>query len=429
MDDVIADIEAKILAQLNWVRTRPLEAVEVLKERRQYYKGKDYSPPERHGCCIVTKEGAAVVDETIAYLQALTPMEGLGESSEKGLALAGEDHIADIGVTGTASHSSSDGTNSAQRVSRYGHFMLFGECLWYGSELADARTIVLDLVVDDGVPSRGHRKGVLDPRYTTVGVAYGMHKTFGRMAALEFARGWNGDDESIHLRLESGPPKIDAKVLAEAKSKAGTQWALGKCGICHEPIKGGKVIDVAHLGGKLHSDCFRCSGCSTSLVGVAYKVHSSTAFCTSCYFERYGEKCQQCSKVITGAMVKCSLGVLHVECVICSSCNKEIGKNPFSTSAGVIRCQSCASEASISSPSARPAITPAPKRLGARSLASAGSAIATPAASSRSLAAAAKAIPGSKVSTGPKAKAKAKISMGQAHTSLSTLGMDYSSLG
>lgn len=40
-------------------------------------------------------------------------------------------------------------------MARYGRFECFGECLWYGSTAADARSMVLDLIVDDGVPSRG----------------------------------------------------------------------------------------------------------------------------------------------------------------------------------------------------------------------------------------------------------------------------------
>lgn len=43
---------------------------------------------------------------------------GVGEESQQGLALAGADHIWDIGQTGTASHSSSDGTSSAAQLSR-----------------------------------------------------------------------------------------------------------------------------------------------------------------------------------------------------------------------------------------------------------------------------------------------------------------------
>lgn len=46
-------------------------------------------------------------------------------------------------------------------------------------------------------PITGHRKGVLDPRYDTVGVAYGPHCTFGQMAAMEFARGWEPDADAV----------------------------------------------------------------------------------------------------------------------------------------------------------------------------------------------------------------------------------------
>ena len=41
-----------------------------------------------------------------------------GLSLEEGLTLAAEDHIADIGETGTASHSSSDGTTAAAHLSK-----------------------------------------------------------------------------------------------------------------------------------------------------------------------------------------------------------------------------------------------------------------------------------------------------------------------
>ena len=44
-------------------------------------------------------------------------LEGVGKESQQGLALAAADHIWDIGQTGTASHSSSDGTSAAPRRS------------------------------------------------------------------------------------------------------------------------------------------------------------------------------------------------------------------------------------------------------------------------------------------------------------------------
>ena len=43
-------------------------------------------------------------------------LEGVGSEYQQGLALAAADHIWDIGQTGTASHSSSDGTSAAPRT-------------------------------------------------------------------------------------------------------------------------------------------------------------------------------------------------------------------------------------------------------------------------------------------------------------------------
>eukprot|EP00928_Gymnodinium_smaydae_P040749 TRINITY_DN27605_c0_g1_i2.p1 TRINITY_DN27605_c0_g1~~TRINITY_DN27605_c0_g1_i2.p1 ORF type:complete len:314 (+),score=47.34 TRINITY_DN27605_c0_g1_i2:81-1022(+) len=247
----LAPTADEITQALTWARTRPMEVVDALQERLQQYRGQEYYPPNRGGRCVVTKEGVAVVREAIAYVMSLEPMNGVGDVSVRGLALAGEDHVVDIGNTGAASHASSDGTTSADRARRYGAFQYFGECLWYGSEYADARTMVLDLIVDDGVPSRGHRKGVYNPGYDVVGCFYGPHVTFGRMAAMEFARGWEENAMFVRSRLQSGPPRLSPEQLAKAKAAAGTAWSLGCCPICGDAIKGGKVSEVQQLGVEL----------------------------------------------------------------------------------------------------------------------------------------------------------------------------------
>lgn len=393
-------MEQSIVKELTWARTRPLEVIEALQERLKNYKGKDYFPSERSGACIVTKEGPPVVQEAIDYIKSLDQMEGVGSESQEGLALAAADHVWDIGQTGTASHSSSDGTSAAQRVARYGRFECFGECLWYGSTAADARSMVLDLIVDDGVPSRGHRKGVLDPRYDTVGVAYGPHCTFGSMAAMEFAKRWEADVDSVRARVAAGPFKMSAEAMKDAKGKAETAWSLGLCPICRESIKGGKVVEVAEVGGKLHAACFNCTACSASLVGGVFKVQERRPFCKTCFYEKFGEKCKACDKVITGGMVSCALGKLHLECVICSACKKSIGKASFSTADAVIKCQGCAAgEAS-------------PSRKSKSALAGAGAAIT-----------------GAKAKAKPKAVPAAKVSMAKAKGTTMGVAMDYAALG
>jgi hypothetical protein len=279
--------------------------------------------------------------------------------------------------------------------------------------------MVLDLIVDDGVASRGHRLGVYNETYDVVGVAYGPHSTFGMMAAMEFAKGWQPDEEKTKERLASGPFKMDSAIQAKAQRAATTQWKLGSCAVCKEPIKGGRVVDLKEVG-KMHADCFKCSECSKQLTGTPYKVHAGRLYCSPCHGEKHGEKCTACGKPLTGGTMKCALGSFHVECLICSKCNTAIGKNKFSTAGGVMTCQKCAS-------------TPQPKCASTlQPLAGAGR-------RSEQLASA-----GAKMLAGPpqpkpavgKAKAKAKaagsavpkVSMAGAQKKALDLGMDYASL-
>jgi uncharacterized protein YkwD len=45
----------------------------------------------------------------------------------------------------------------------------------------------LQLLVDDGVSDRGHRRNLLDPRWHYVGVACGSHYRYQTMCVLDFA--------------------------------------------------------------------------------------------------------------------------------------------------------------------------------------------------------------------------------------------------
>ena len=61
-----------------------------------------------------------------------------------------------------------------------------GECCSYGQ--FDALEIVMQLLIDSGVPSLGHRKICLDERYKTLGVSVQPHKTYRFNSVLDFGR-------------------------------------------------------------------------------------------------------------------------------------------------------------------------------------------------------------------------------------------------
>lgn len=59
----------------------------------------------------------------------------------------------------------------------------FAECCSYG--MYTGKDVVLQLLIDEGVPSLGHRKICLSERYTKIGVSIHPHKNYGTCAVLD----------------------------------------------------------------------------------------------------------------------------------------------------------------------------------------------------------------------------------------------------
>jgi hypothetical protein len=47
----------------------------------------------------------------------------------------------------------------------------------------------LQLVIDDGIKDRGHRKNVFNEKFDQVGIAFGSHSKFGYMCVMDYCRG------------------------------------------------------------------------------------------------------------------------------------------------------------------------------------------------------------------------------------------------
>lgn len=93
-------------------------------------------------------------------------------------------HAKDMGTTGQVGHDSSDGTSFKTRIHRYVPGAAAENCS-YGRK--DAISIVMQLLIDNGVPSLGHRKTILSPLYKYVGVAIEPHKKYRYNCVQDFA--------------------------------------------------------------------------------------------------------------------------------------------------------------------------------------------------------------------------------------------------
>lgn len=86
-------------------------------------------------------------------------------------------HAKDMGKSGQSGHTSSGGKTFNMRMApMQNRYKGVAENCQYGFK--DAAEVIVDLLIDEGVPSRGHRKNILDPVFNRVGVSFESHKKF-----------------------------------------------------------------------------------------------------------------------------------------------------------------------------------------------------------------------------------------------------------
>lgn len=175
-------LDRAILDELNLARQNPKQYAKLLEERLQYYSGREYNEPGE--ITMITNEGASAVREAIRVLERMQPLPPFEMNNL--LYKAARDHVNDIGPKGLVSHSGSDGSNMAQRIERYGNWNGYiGENIDFGSDTA--RDIVMSLIIDDGVPSRGHRDNIFSNKFKLVGIASGPHDGYRFCCVMDFA--------------------------------------------------------------------------------------------------------------------------------------------------------------------------------------------------------------------------------------------------
>lgn len=180
-------VERGIVAELNFARTSPARYAERLREYRRHFRGKIVRYPGRPEG-LRTAEGVAAVDEAIDFLERQRPVGALAPAPL--LARAAADHVAEQGPVGATGHRSRNGDDPRDRVRRRGGGGYVAEAITYGPP--SAVEVVRQLIVDDDVPARGHRRTVFAAEMRFVGVRCGPHRTYRTMCVAEFGRNPDG---------------------------------------------------------------------------------------------------------------------------------------------------------------------------------------------------------------------------------------------
>ena len=181
----LTKVESDVLKEMNHARTNPKAYAKKLKRILSYYDGNLLKYPGR--IPLRTKEGPGAVKEAIEYLENVEAVGPL--KSSKGMSRAAMDLVKDQGPKGSVGHTGSDGSSPFDRINRYGKWLVTaGENISYGQNTGE--DIVIQLIIDDGVPSRGHRKNIFNGSFKVAGIAFGSHKRYRAMCVIDYAGGY-----------------------------------------------------------------------------------------------------------------------------------------------------------------------------------------------------------------------------------------------
>lgn len=171
--------ESGVFAELNRFRSDPAGYTVFLRDYLPRFEGKLLISDDGSEIDIMTREGVAAVDEAIRDLRREKPLSELTWSDH--LARGAADHVAAQSRSGAVGHYT-NGRGPGERMKARGGGPYVSEVITYGHH--SPAGVVDQLLIDDGVPDRGHRHSLLRPEHRYAGVACGTHNVHRTMCVI-----------------------------------------------------------------------------------------------------------------------------------------------------------------------------------------------------------------------------------------------------
>jgi len=178
------ELSNSIVVEHNNVRRDPKSYIPILEKYITYFKGTIiYKPNE---IPIQTNEGVKAYEDAIQFLKEQAPVSDF--LFEERLSKSCLDHVNDVGPKGMISHESSDGKTVTDRIEKFAEWD--GACaenIDFGSKTGV--DVVVGIIVDDGVPNKGHRRNLFSPDLKIMGVSSGLHKDYDVISVIDYVGG------------------------------------------------------------------------------------------------------------------------------------------------------------------------------------------------------------------------------------------------
>lgn len=171
--------ERGVFDDLNHFREDPAAYADDLTGYRDRFDGKLLIAEEGEDIDIMTNEGVAAVNEAIRALRSEAPRPTFIWSDM--LQRAAADHVAVQSRSGAVGHYSNN-SDPGIRMRARGGGPYVSEVITYGHQTPPG--VIHQLLIDDGVPGRGHRFSLLRGDLRYAGVACGPHPHYRLMCVI-----------------------------------------------------------------------------------------------------------------------------------------------------------------------------------------------------------------------------------------------------
>ncbi len=179
--DYYMKLSSQVLFEQNKVRSDPQSYIQLVKNQMKFLKGNFLQLPGE--VPVYTFEGKKAYEEAIAYLTKRKPIDTL--TFDENLSKASQDHVSDIGPTGSVDILSSNGDDLTTRIDRYCEWdRLSTESFNFGGKTAE--DVIISLIVDDGFNKRPHRENLFNEELRFIGIASGFHREFKVVNVLTY---------------------------------------------------------------------------------------------------------------------------------------------------------------------------------------------------------------------------------------------------